>query len=134
MIASLFDTSTALVTTLNPWIGSDCDSGLWSQISGDGYVQVCVEAVSGVTVTPTSTTPTTTTTSTTSETSATPPAESQPGATTDCSLWHVVKSGDGCQTIAGGYGISLEDFYTWNPGVGSDCSTLWLGYAVCVAI
>lgn len=60
-------------------------------------------------------------------------AETQPGVTSDCCQWHMVESGDGCQTIAGVYGISLDDFYTWNPGVRSDYPTLWLGYAVCVA-
>lgn len=36
--------------------------------------------------------------------------------------------------ISNEYRISLDDFYKWNPGVGSDCSKLWLGYAVCVGV
>jgi hypothetical protein len=51
-----------------------------------------------------------------------------------CVKWHVVASDDGCWAIANQYAISLDDFYKWNPGVGSNCESLWLGYAVCVGI
>ncbi|KAL7621054.1 hypothetical protein AAE478_008366 [Parahypoxylon ruwenzoriense] len=81
---------------------------------------------------PTETAPSTTSTSTTS--GAEPPAPTQPGAITTCKVWHTVVSGDGCWAIAEEAGISLDDFYKWNPGVGSDCSALWLGYAVCVGV
>ncbi|KAK5996644.1 LysM domain-containing protein [Cladobotryum mycophilum] len=76
----------------------------------------------------TSTAPTTTTTSST-PTGSPPPAETQTGASKDCKAWHVVKTGDGCYDIAHPYSISLDDFYKWNPGVGSNCEHLWLGYA-----
>ncbi|KAK2611937.1 hypothetical protein QQS21_002043 [Conoideocrella luteorostrata] len=67
-------------------------------------------------------------------TGTTPPAETQPGAIKDCKKWHVVQSGDGCYDLAQANHISLNDFYKWNPGVGSNCEHLWLGYAVCVGV
>ncbi|KAK3326619.1 hypothetical protein B0H66DRAFT_617709 [Apodospora peruviana] len=63
-----------------------------------------------------------------------PPAPTRPGSIETCRLYHEVVSGDGCCAISQQYGISLDDFYLWNPGVGTDCGALWLGYAVCVGI
>ncbi|KAL2821497.1 hypothetical protein BJX63DRAFT_417905 [Aspergillus granulosus] len=109
MFSSLFDTTISAVTTLNPWIAAGVS----------------------ITPSPSATLPSSTSTSTTS---TTPPTETQPGAPFDCVKWHTVESGDGCQFISNEYGISLDDFYKWNPGVDSGCSALWLGYAVCVAV
>ncbi|RDW83597.1 LysM peptidoglycan-binding domain-containing protein [Aspergillus mulundensis] len=112
MFSSRFNTTTSAVSALNPWIkaGSDCESSVFSEIT-DGYVQLCVHS-----------------------SSPTPPAETQPGAVSGCMKWHVVASGDGCAAIADEYGITLADFVAWNPGVGGDCASLWLGYAVCVGV
>jgi hypothetical protein len=41
---------------------------------------------------------------------------------------------DTCDTISSANGISLADFYAWNPAVGSTCTTLLAGYYVCVDI
>jgi hypothetical protein len=54
--------------------------------------------------------------------------------TSDCDLFHLVVSGDGCYAIATAADISLADFYTWNPAVGSTCATLYLGYYVCIGV
>ncbi|TLD08606.1 uncharacterized protein PgNI_07373 [Pyricularia grisea] len=59
-----------------------------------------------------------------------PPAETQPGAIESCKTWYVVVPGDGCWAISNQYGIALDDFYKWNPAVGSDCGKLWPDYAV----
>ncbi|PGH35458.1 hypothetical protein GX50_01673 [[Emmonsia] crescens] len=42
MFSDLFDVDVATVASLNPWIGLDCDTGLWSELSPDGFVQLCV--------------------------------------------------------------------------------------------
>lgn len=73
-------------------------------------------------------------TSTTTTSGGGPPAPTQSGVIESCKQWHVVVSGDGCWPIANQYGISLDDFYAWNPAVGTDCLNLWLNYAVCVGI
>ena len=82
-------------------------------------------------VAPPSTTQPSTTTSVTPPTTTTsmggvaPPAETQPGAIGSCKKWHVVGADDGCSVIANQYGISLDDFYKWNLGVGPRCESLW---------
>ncbi|KAK2590531.1 hypothetical protein QQS21_011781 [Conoideocrella luteorostrata] len=79
-------------------------------------------------------TPTATTSSSGTPTGTTPPAQTQPGVAADCKRWHVVQKGDGCYDIAQANKITLDDFYKWNPGVGSNCEALWLGYAVCIGV
>ncbi|KAG5951736.1 hypothetical protein E4U53_002385 [Claviceps sorghi] len=130
MVPQLFGITVAELTRLNPWIGSDCDGGIWSRLTRDGYEQVCVLASGGTQpVSPPASTaravPSTTT-------GAAPPAPTQPGASKNCKKWHTVVSGDGCWAIANAAGIGLDEFYRMNTGVGSDCSALWLGYAVCI--
>ncbi|HEY1645206.1 MAG TPA: LysM domain-containing protein, partial [Candidatus Saccharimonadales bacterium] len=73
-------------------------------------------------------------TATSSGNGITTPTPIQSGMVSDCNAFHLVASGDLCQTIATDAGISLTDFYTWNPTVGSGCSSLWLGYYVCTGI
>ncbi|KAG6039143.1 hypothetical protein E4U41_003159 [Claviceps citrina] len=129
MVPDLFGITVAELTRLNPWIGSNCDTGIWSQLTPDGYEQVCVlGAGSQPTGSPTATTNTVSTTTA----GTAPPAPTQPGTSKNCKKWHTVVSGDGCWSIANAAAISLDDFYRMNTGVGSDCSALWLGYAVCI--
>ncbi|GFP55620.1 LysM domain-containing protein ARB_00327 [Trichoderma asperellum] len=42
MVPDLFGITVAELTRLNPWIGSNCDTGIWSKLTSDGYEQVCV--------------------------------------------------------------------------------------------
>ncbi|KAH8759269.1 LysM domain-containing protein [Hyaloscypha finlandica] len=56
----------------------------------------------------------------------------QSGVSAKCNKWYLVASGDYCQKIADQFAISLSDFYTLNPAVGTSCGSLWLGYYVCV--
>jgi hypothetical protein len=60
------------------------------------------------------------------------PTPQQPDVVSTCNKYHLVESGDGCASIVSKYGISLSNFYNWNPAVGSSCGSLWLGYYVCV--
>lgn len=43
-------------------------------------------------------------------------------------------SGDTCYDLAEDNGISLDDFYAWNPAVGTSCADLDTGYYVCIGI
>ncbi|KAF9892628.1 hypothetical protein FE257_001030 [Aspergillus nanangensis] len=56
----------------------------------------------------------------------------QTGIVAECNRYHRVRENDNCASIAKAYAITLDDFYRWNPAVGSACETLWLGYHVCV--
>lgn len=42
MAPDLFGITVAELTRLNPWIGSNCDTGVWSKLTPDGYEQVCI--------------------------------------------------------------------------------------------
>ncbi|VBB81114.1 Putative protein of unknown function [Podospora comata] len=131
-----------------------CNQNLWTRMNMDGFIQLCVEragtgtpspatiskaSISTPTKPPTSTQrPTTAPSSITKPPASTaapkPPAPTQSGANPSCKKWHVVVGGDGGWAISNQYGIALEDFYKWNPGVGSDCGALWKDYAVCVGV
>ncbi|KAK4665398.1 hypothetical protein QC763_401460 [Podospora pseudopauciseta] len=55
-----------------------------------------------------------------------------PGLPSTCWLFHTVETGDTCEIIAASYGVTLAQFYAWNPEINSTCTNLWLGFAVCV--
>lgn len=122
----------------NPWLASTgCDAALYDGLADDDLRALCV-AVGGdtssstTTTVPTTTPATTTTTTSSSETS--PTITPMPDIVDNCTKYHVVVDGDGCYDIAIAYDISLSDFYAWNPDVGTDCASLWLGYGVCVGV
>ncbi|KAL2820056.1 hypothetical protein BJX63DRAFT_418597 [Aspergillus granulosus] len=119
-IASNYDISLDDFYTWNPDVGEKCNA-LWLEY------YVCV---GGPASTSTSTTTASTTTSTTSPT----PTPTQENISKNCTKFHKVESGDQCGTLASDNDISLDDFYSWNPDVGDECKSLWLGYFVCVGI
>ncbi|KAH8768227.1 LysM domain-containing protein [Diaporthe sp. PMI_573] len=106
----------------NPSVGNDC-----SQLWGGYYVCVSVPG--------TPTAPVTTTTTKTSTTSASGPTPTQTGIISTCNSYYQAKKGDYCQKVLDLYKtFTLQQFYTWNPSVGSDCSSLWEGYYYCVGV
>lgn len=109
--------------TWNPAVGNTC-SALWL----DTYV--CVNVIGGKTSTST-TRPATTTTS--AGNGIATPTPFQTGMYANCKKFHLVVSGDECGLIATAAGITLANFYQWNPTVGA-CTSLWLGYYVCIGI
>ncbi|KAK1711770.1 hypothetical protein BDP67DRAFT_468696, partial [Colletotrichum lupini] len=103
----------------NPAVGNTC-SGLWL-----GYYY-CIG-----TLTTTSTTAAPAPPAETCNPSA--PTPTQPSAICGCKKWHLIGSGNTCDAITKQYGVTLSDFTSWTPSVGSTCTRLWLGYYVCVA-
>ncbi|KAG2016846.1 hypothetical protein GB937_006048 [Aspergillus fischeri] len=85
---------------------------------------------------PTTTTPSTTLTTTTSTTttSSSPYQPTQPGLAANCDKFHLVASGDQCDTIEAKYGITDAQFKAWNPSINAQCTNLWLDYYVCVHV
>ncbi|KAL4981877.1 hypothetical protein BDW68DRAFT_183077 [Aspergillus falconensis] len=129
-IASAAGVSLTDFVTWNPNVGSDC-SGLWL-----GYY-VCIGTASSLSSSNagSSTSTFSTTASTTSGVNGvTTPTPYESGMIYDCDDFYLVVSGDTCASIVSDARISLDDFYAWNPTVGSDCSGLWLGYYVCVGV
>ncbi|OJJ42541.1 hypothetical protein ASPZODRAFT_162157 [Penicilliopsis zonata CBS 506.65] len=76
-------------------------------------------------------------TATTSGSAVTTPSPIMPGMVDGCvRFWY---RGDDsadlyCQDIATDAGISLSDFYSWNPGVGKSCTSLWQKSWYCIGI
>ncbi|KAI8879999.1 carbohydrate-binding module family 50 protein [Backusella circina FSU 941] len=50
----------------------------------------------------------------------------------DCSKLYTVSGSDTCSTISKKYGISLDNFYSWNPQVKKGCPNLHNGKKYCV--
>ncbi|KAK1749928.1 hypothetical protein QBC47DRAFT_439725 [Echria macrotheca] len=102
----------------------------------------CIEwsgPLPGQTSTATSTSSTTPPTKTTTQPPTTTTAPSGPSPTQDgiiktCNKWHKVVKGEICQSVVDKEQISLDQFYQWNPAIGTDCQGLWLGYYVCVGV
>ncbi|KAK4441924.1 LysM domain-containing protein [Podospora aff. communis PSN243] len=64
---------------------------------------------------------------------ATAPAPTHPNVAANCNRWHVVESGNTCDTLISLYSISSAQFYGWNPDVNNACtSNFWAGFAYCV--
>jgi LysM repeat protein len=96
----------------------------------NGYNSSC-PTTSSISSTVTSTT-TTSSTSTTSSAIVTPTPH-QPNMVSGCTAFYEAVSGDSCSGIATNYDITLDEFYLWNPDVGSSCSGLWANEWYCVA-
>jgi hypothetical protein len=123
-VAADANIKTSDLTTWNPWVGSNCDKGLFAGLTGTQERAVCI----GVNTTSTSSstratsTPTRTTSTSTraSTTSSGPPAATQTGIVANCTKYYVAVKGDGCWAIANANGITLDQFYAWNPAGKSD--------------
>jgi LysM repeat protein len=121
-VAAAYGLTLAEFIALNTNVDTSCN-GFWA-----GY-SYCVSGVP-VSSTTTSATPTTTTTSASSVATPTP---TQTGMVSGCTVFYEAESGDGCYDIAAAYGITLDQFYAWNPAVGA-CANLWAGYYYCVGM
>ncbi|KAI0838893.1 carbohydrate-binding module family 50 protein [Hypoxylon sp. FL0890] len=62
------------------------------------------------------------------------PAPTEPGIAANCDSCYTVVSGDTCLSITQPRGISLSDFYAWNPSINSGCTNLQPGYNYCVGV
>jgi hypothetical protein len=110
----------AQLFAMNPSVNSDC-TGMWAN------VYVCVGATSG-----TGTTTTKSTTTTQGNGIATP-TPTQKGMVSNCDAFYFVKKGTTCATVLSTNGITIDQFYAWNPSVGKDCTGMWAEVYVCVS-
>ncbi len=58
-----------------------------------------------------------------------PPAPTQSGTTLACYKWYIIQPNDYCSLITTSYGISQQQFLTWNLSINSTCGNLILGDA-----
>ena len=100
-----------LTTKSFPAVGSNCQS-LWL-----GYAYCVRGPAASSSITPTS--------------SAAP---TQSGIVSNCNKFYTVQSGDSCAGIESQFSITFAQLYQWNPSIGSNCQSLYVGYAVCVGV
>ncbi|KAF1927817.1 carbohydrate-binding module family 50 protein [Didymella exigua CBS 183.55] len=117
----------------NPAVSKDCITNFWLK---QAY---CVGRTSVAGATTASAKPSTSskpvTSSNPTTTKPTAPAPTHAGQPANCNKWDVVGDGDGCWSMANDNGITLDQFYKWNPAITNDCGTnFWLGQAYCVGI
>jgi hypothetical protein len=93
--------------TWNPWVGSNCDEGLFAGLTGTQERAVCI----GVESTGTSSTATSGATTT----ATVPSVPTQTGIVAGCTKYYTAQLGDGCWAISNQFDITLEQFYAWNP-------------------
>ncbi|RMJ21574.1 LysM domain-containing protein, partial [Aspergillus sp. HF37] len=55
------------------------------------------------------------------------------GTITDCNKYEAVVSPMTCASVLKENGITIAQFYQWNPEVGEQCTNLWLGYRYCIS-
>ncbi|KAK1756638.1 hypothetical protein QBC47DRAFT_298828 [Echria macrotheca] len=117
----------------NKGVGMNCET-MWA----DTYQCVGViggESIPRTTSRPTPTTPqTATTTMSRSGNGISTPQPTQPGISPNCDKFYKVQQGEGCWDITVKFGISLDDFYAWNAGVGSNCEKMWANTYQCVHV
>jgi len=94
----------------NSWIGTDCDTGLYTNLAYNDERAVCIAVNASA---PTSTAGPGPGSRTTSAGASMGPT--QTGIVAGCSEYYTVQSGDSCASIDAAYGITFEQFYAWNP-------------------
>ncbi|KAI4600099.1 hypothetical protein KJ359_001201 [Pestalotiopsis sp. 9143b] len=116
----------------NPAIGSNCEN-LWTNtsycVAGPGWDDEDAHYYTGTAAGSGASTGTATGTGTVT---SGPPGPTQTGIAADCNKWYVAQDNDGCYDIAADNGITLDQFYAWNPAVGSNCENLWPNEAYCI--
>ena len=120
-IATDEDISLADFYAWNPAVGTSC-----AYLDVGDYV--CVGTI-GSTATATATS-----SSTTTGDGVTTPTPYQTGMVSSCDSFHLVVSGDTCYDIVTAADITLANFYTWNPAVGTSCAYLDVDDYVCIGI
>lgn len=108
----------------NPAIGVSC-GGLWAK------TYACVHLLGSKPITVTSKPASTTTTAGNGISTPTP---TQPGMVGNCNSFYLVQTNEGCAAVASKNGITLSQFYAWNPQAGSDCNLLQANVYACVGI
>lgn len=99
-------------------------------------MSIATSSVPGTTSSSAVTAPDSTITSpTATQTLDTPtPEPTQAGMVANCDSFAIVSSTDTCSSLASKAGISLDEFYAWNPAVGDTCANLIADYWVCVGL
>ncbi|POS72694.1 hypothetical protein DHEL01_v208910 [Diaporthe helianthi] len=143
-ILIVFSLSIDVLYAMNPSIGDDCRGmSLGTYYCISTYPEGAPAGIYGgggggdPSTSIGTTAPTVTTTvppSTTTAGGVPTPSPVQDGIAPNCNKYYFVQADDGCWAISNTYSISLDDFYTWNPAVGTDCRGLQAKVYVCIGV
>jgi hypothetical protein len=64
----------------------------------------------------------------------TTPLPIQTGMVTNCRKFHFIGEGVTCQQVLNANGITLANFFRWNPAIRADCTNLWKSTYACVGV
>lgn len=80
-------------------------------------------------------TATTTATPTATETVIAVPSPTHTGIVSGCTKYYQAQKGDTCVTVVNDHypSLTVSQFESWNPAVGTSCNSLLAGYYYCVA-
>lgn len=119
-----FDLSVERLTELNSWLGSDCDTSLYANLTESDSRYVCIRSkstapasstTSGIPPSSTATSTDANTASTTSASQTTPTAPTQTGIAADCTRYYTVEEGDSCARLESEFSITFDQLHEWNP-------------------
>ncbi|KAF2496690.1 hypothetical protein BU16DRAFT_339422 [Lophium mytilinum] len=66
--------------------------------------------------------------------STTPEGPTSQGIASNCTNYVTISDGNSCEVIANQAGVTLQQFYQWNPSLQDSCAGLLVGYAYCVGV
>ncbi|TPX15256.1 uncharacterized protein E0L32_004533 [Thyridium curvatum] len=125
VLAASVPITLAQLLSWNTWLGKatasvqDCNKALYANLAYYGVRAVCIGVGSGTGGSLSTSSPTRSSTST----SVSSAAPTQTGSVKGCRQYYTVQSGDYCELIQTKFGITFQQFLSWNPSVGSnsDC-------------
>jgi len=130
------------------WVGTITTYSGYSTFTVPSITQISTIAAPSTTQTSTSAAPSTTPASTSApssttqtSTNATPStmqttssaAPMQTGLSKSCTKLYTVAAGASCAGIEQQFNVTFNQLLQWNPAIGTNCESLWVGFAVCVA-
>lgn len=102
------------LTTWNPWLGSNCNVGLYANLGYSDKRAICIGVNASAPTGSATAPPSASSTPTGTETTASM-GPMQTGVVAGCQQFYTVQSGDTCYAIWTTFGISNAQFYEWNP-------------------
>ncbi|KAF2795233.1 carbohydrate-binding module family 50 protein [Melanomma pulvis-pyrius CBS 109.77] len=128
-VPGMFDASFADFLRWNPLVDANCNNFNPSQ-------SYCVEAFDEPTSPPVSVPTTKPPASTTTQTGngITTPLPTQPVMVNNCNKFYKTVKDDSCAAILKANGITINQFFAWNSGVGADCTGMWADTYYCVGV
>lgn len=112
----------------NPAVGATCD-GIWAK------TWYCVGIPGTPIAKPTITLPTQPSTQYPTTTESPKPLPTQEGLIESCTSFYFAVKNDNCAKIVKKFGtFTIQNFVSWNPAVGDDCSGIWTDTYYCIGI